>query len=238
LRFLHAFKSIYKKPEAKASLDYNNISNESKNNGVKRIRSFGEKSRLYHYIMKRQGQYSFIARNIVRMILGLGAFGLGAWAISTYLIDVQAVVGYISEHFSFWLIVGTLFLSESILGLLPPDAYLFWANEGFDPSWPVILLLAFTSYLGGIISYFIGKWLYRFPKVKRWVHIKFKEQFKLFKKFGGLLIFISAMTPLPFSPVSIVAGVIDYPFKTYLLTALSRFLRFFLYAYIFSQVIA
>lgn len=205
---------------------------------IKRIRTFGQKTRIYHYAMKKQGQYAFIGKSVVRMILVLAAFGLIAWLISKYLIDVNQVVAYISSNFSFWLIVGILFVSESVMGFLPPDAFLVWANEGFDPSWPVILLLATVSYLGGIISWFIGKWLYRFPKIKRWVHVKFVEQFHLFKKFGGLLIFISAMTPLPFSPISIVAGIVDYPLGKYALMALSRFLRFFLYAYIFSQVVA
>lgn len=135
-----------------------------------------------------------------------------------------------------WLIVGTLFLSECFTGILPPDMYIIWAKS-FKHPYLVVFILALSSYVGGIISWFIGTQLHRLKKVKQWVDIKFAEQFKLFRKFGGLVIFISALTPLPFSPVSVVAGMVDYPIKKYLLVALSRFLRFFLYAYVFYQLL-
>jgi membrane protein YqaA with SNARE-associated domain len=213
------------------------IKQEKKNTKVRPERSLRETGKLYHNFLKRTGRYSFIGKNLVRLILVLGGFGVAAWLLSAYVLDVDALTTYISNNFPVWMIVGTLFLSESLLGLMPPDAFIVWVNESFSPAWPMILLLATASYAGGVISWFIGKWLYRFPRVKEWVHIKFSSQFLLFRKYGGLLIFIAAMTPLPFSPVSIVAGVVNYRFARYLIMALSRFLRFFLYAYIFDQVV-
>jgi membrane protein YqaA with SNARE-associated domain len=88
-----------------------------------------------------------------------------------------------------------------------------------------------------MVSWFIGTQIHRLKRVKLWVDIKLAEQVSLFRRYGGLVIFISALTPLPFSPVSVVAGMIDYPFKLYWLVAMSRFLRFFLYAYFIFQVI-
>ncbi len=199
--------------------------------------SFKERSKLYHNFFRRTGRYSFIAKNSLRLIVVLGSVGFVAWILTAYLIDVEALTAYISSNFPLWFIVGLLFASESFLGLLPPDPFVIWANESFTPAWPVILLLAAVSYTGGVISWYIGKWLYRFPNVKNWVHVKFSTQFLLFKKYGGLLIFIAAMTPLPFSPISIVAGVVNYRLGRYLIMALSRFVRFFLYAYIFSKVV-
>lgn len=135
-----------------------------------------------------------------------------------------------------WLIIGTLFISECFTGILPPDMYILWAKS-FEHPYLIVFILAVSSYIGGIISWYIGTQLHRLKNVKKWVDIKFAEQFKLFKKYGGLVIFISALTPLPFSPVSVVAGIVEYPLRAYLLVALSRFLRFFLYAYVFYQVL-
>jgi membrane protein YqaA with SNARE-associated domain len=135
-----------------------------------------------------------------------------------------------------WLIVGTLFISECFTGILPPDMYILWAKS-LDYPYLMVFILALSSYVGGIISWYIGTQLHRLKRVKQWVHIKFSEQFKTFRKFGGLVIFISALTPLPFSPVSVVAGMVEYPFKNYLLVALSRFLRFFLYAFVLYKFI-
>ncbi len=142
----------------------------------------------------------------------------------------------IFSHLPNWLIVGTLFLSECFTGILPPDMYIIWAKSLPHPYF-MVFILALSSYVGGIISWFIGTQLHRLKRVKQWVHIRFSEQFKTFKKYGGLVIFISALTPLPFSPVSVVAGMVEYPFRLYWLVALSRFLRFFLYAFVFYQLL-
>lgn len=134
-----------------------------------------------------------------------------------------------------WLIVGTLFISECFTGILPPDMYILWAKSLSYPYF-MVFILALSSYIGGMVSWYTGTQLHRLKKVKQWVDIKFAEQFETFKKYGGLVIFISALTPLPFSPVSVVAGMVGYPFRLYWIVALSRFLRFFLYAYVFYQL--
>lgn len=145
-------------------------------------------------------------------------------------------MAYITVHFPVWLIVFTLFASETFIGIMPPDLYILWAGT-LEMPYFMVLVLASSSYVGGIIARYIGTQLYHLPRVKEWVHIRFHEQFLTFKKYGGLLIIVSAMTPLPFSPVSLVAGVVKYPLRNYLLVAISRFVRFFLYAYIFYQLV-
>lgn len=189
-----------------------------------------------HNYYKRTGRYTFIGKNLLRLIAVLVGFAVFVWLFTTYVIDLDKMEELIFSHLPNWLIVGTLFLSECFTGILPPDMFILWART-FEHPYLVVFILALSSYVGGIISWFIGTRLHHLKRVKQWVDIKFAEQFKLFRKYGGLVIFISALTPLPFSPVSVVAGMVDYPIGKYLLVALSRFLRFFLYAYIFYQVL-
>lgn len=195
-----------------------------------------EQSYRYHNYFKRTGRYSFIGKNLLRLLLVLGSFALVVWLTTTYLIDIDRMEELIFSHLPNWLIITTLFLSECFTGILPPDMFILWAKT-FEHPYLIVLILASSSYIGGIVSWSIGMQLHRLGRVKQWVHIKFAEQFKTFKKYGGLVIFISALTPLPFSPVSVVAGMVQYPFRSYLLVALSRFVRFFLYAYVFYQVL-
>ncbi len=170
------------------------------------------------------------------MVIGLSLFALSAWFVFNYIIDLEQIEKLIFSRLPNWLIVATLFISECFTGILPPDMYILWAKS-LDYSYLMVFILALVSYIGGIISWYIGTQLHRLKRVKKWVHIKFSEQFKTFRKYGGLVIFISALTPLPFSPVSVVAGMVEYPFKNYLIVALSRFLRFFLYAFVLYKFI-
>ena len=198
--------------------------------------SFKQKSFRYHYYFKRTGHYRFVGKNILRLILVVGAFILALWGFTTFVLDIDQMEELIFSQLPNWLIFTTLFLSECITGILPPDMYIIWAKT-FARPYLVVLFLALLSYTGGIISWYIGTQLHRLKRVKLWVDVKLKDQVVLFRRYGGLVIFISALTPLPFSPVSTVAGMIDYPFKLYWIMALSRFLRFFLYAYFIYQIL-
>lgn len=198
--------------------------------------SFRQKSYRYHNYFKRTGRYRFVGKNLLRLLLVITAFVLVVWGFTTFVLDIDQMEDLIFSQLPNWLIFTTLFLSECFTGILPPDMYIIWANT-FPKPYLVVFFLALLSYTGGMISWFIGTQIHRLKRVKLWVDIKLAEQVKLFRRYGGLVIFISALTPLPFSPVSVVAGMIDYPLKLYWMVALSRFLRFFLYAYFIFQVI-
>ena len=49
-------------------------------------------------------------------------------------------------------------------------------------------------------------------------------------KWGGVLIVVGALLPLPFSIASMAPGLINYNFGHYLLFGLSRFPRYVIYA--------
>jgi membrane protein YqaA with SNARE-associated domain len=51
-----------------------------------------------------------------------------------------------------------------------------------------------------------------------------------FNKWGGLLIIIAALFPLPWGVTCSVAGLMKYPRKKFLLYALTRIVRFYIYA--------
>ena len=198
--------------------------------------SFTRKSYRYHNYFKRTGRYKFVGKNLLRLLLVITAFAVAVWLFTTYVLDLSQLEEMIFSRLPNWLIFLTLFLSECFTGILPPDMFILWAKT-FEHPYLIVFVLALSSYIGGIVSWFIGTQIHRLKKVKLWVDFKFSEQVKLFKRYGGLVIFISALTPLPFSPVSVVAGMVDYPFRLYWIVALSRFLRFFLYAYVFYQIL-
>ena len=63
------------------------------------------------------------------------------------------------------------------------------------------------------------------------------KQLKNTSKWGGFLILVGALLPLPFAISCLTAGMIKYPFKNVVLVGLFRFVRFAIYAWaIFSVV--
>jgi len=198
-------------------------------------RSFSRKTWLTHEFLKRSGRYRFIGQNLWKLSISLVVLGTVIGLVNHFFIDIDVLMENLFSRFSDWAILAVFFASESLLGLIPPDLFIFWTAT-FNSPWLMIGLLAVLSYGGGVISFYLGQNLRRFPAINNWVHFKFRQQVLVFHKFGGLLIFVAALTPLPFSPISVIAGAVEYPFKSYWKMALSRVLRFFLYGFILLSI--
>lgn len=149
--------------------------------------------------------------------------------LDIYVIDFGALFVYITETYAPINILIVFLISESLLGLVPPEIFIAWSNK--MPS-PVLYLslLATMSYVGGIISYFIGKWVFTIPKVYAYMEGKMKKHLNHIRKWGGFLIIVGALLPIPYSMTSMAAGMINYKFTHYLMFGLLRFVRFYLYA--------
>ncbi len=133
-------------------------------------------------------------------------------------------------------VLAFFFVSETILGLIPPELFIAWAGKTTDPVLN-LFLIALLSYLGGMSSYFIGRWSLKIPAIHNYLEVKMAKQLIMARKWGGILIAVGALLPLPFSIGSLVAGMLRYPFKYWVLIGLLRFVRFALYgAAIFSVV--
>lgn len=135
----------------------------------------------------------------------------------------------------FW-ILTVFYVSESLLGLIPPDFFIAWSSSMEKP-YEMVTLLALLSYIGGITSYCIGKQLGKIPKVERYVLKKFINHFEIVRKWGGFMIVFSALFPIPYSAACMAAGIIRYPFVPFLLLGLFRFARFYAYAIIIFKAL-
>jgi membrane protein DedA with SNARE-associated domain len=75
------------------------------------------------------------------------------------------------------------------------------------------------------------------PQLRVYFLEKMKKQTQMLRKWGGLIIAVGALLPLPFAIASLAAGMIKYDFKAFLLFALLRFLRFAIYGFAIYQMI-
>lgn len=125
-------------------------------------------------------------------------------------------------------------LSEIVFGILPPELFmLIWISSKVTLIEYCINLtyLTLISYAAGVLGYFIGKYFSKTSLYKKIGEKYIKPYEGQLKRFGGYLVFVGAVTPVPFSATCMLAGSINYPFKTFLLICITRVLRFAIYGW-------
>ena len=129
------------------------------------------------------------------------------------------------------------FLSESFLGLVPVDLFVVWTQKFAHPL-PYLALLGVLSYAGGVISYGIGSRISGMPNVNAYSERRLSRYMDFSRKWGGAFILIAALFPFtPFSLVVIALALLRYPFRLFLLFAMSRLVRFVLQGVIFFDIL-
>jgi membrane protein YqaA with SNARE-associated domain len=179
--------------------------------------------------------YSFLRSTAIKGSIAIVAFVTILLVLEFFFVDFNAMLDNLVTNYAPKVIFSFFLLSETILGLVPPELFIAWASKSASP-WLFLFILASMSYLGGIIAYFIGNRLFLIPAVKNHIENKIALHITNLRKWGGLFVFIGAMLPLPHSIVSLACGLIKYDFKNYLLWALFRYVRFGIYALIIFQI--
>ena len=156
--------------------------------------------------------------------------------INEYVFTIDDGLVFLTQTFSRTGIIITFFISETLLGLIPPEIFIAWSKKTASPILN-LSILATLSYTGGILSYFIGKTILKINAVKNYLEVKMAKHLKNTGKWGGFLILIGALLPVPFSITCVAAGMIKYPLKGVILFGLFRFLRFALYAWAIFNVV-
>ncbi len=192
--------------------------------------------RLLHQYYVYTGFYKFLKDAILKAIpIIIIVIGI-LLTLNYFVIDVSTLLTYATEHYSNTFIVFLFFISESLLGLIPPELFIAWSDKTVHPV-GLLSLIALASYAGGVVSYFIGQAIGRLSSVHEYLQHKMAKHVKHVRKWGGLMIAVSALFPVPFSPVSIATGMIKYPFSYYLIFALFRFVRFYIYALFIFRIV-
>lgn len=187
------------------------------------------KLQLLHQYYTYTGFYKFLGLSMKKALPAILLFIAALLFVNYFVINVNDVLLYVTENYSDYVVFTVFFASESFLGLVPPEIFIAWSDKATSPIL-YLSILALLSYIGGIISYFIGKSITKIPAMHEYLEVKMAKHIKNTRKWGGFLIIVGALLPIPFSMTSIAAGMIKYSFIGYLLFGLLRFLRFYLYA--------
>ena len=183
--------------------------------------------------MGEREKTSFFVRNLLRGLAWLLVL-VGLFILFNHYVDIesseflQAIGNRPGPVFTVY------FLSEIIIGIIPPEMFMVWSLKFAEGRNYVldVMLLAVISYAAGVATYFFGRYfhhtlIYRY--LRRYYLRKLEDKFY---RFGGFLLFVAAVTPLPYSGVCMLMGSVHYPKSKFFLITLSRFLRFAVYGYI------
>ena len=195
----------------------------------------GKRLSLINRYFKITQFYSFIKSTAFKGAIVAIIFILLLLFVDSFIVDIGSLLTNLVETCSPLVILSVFLLSESLLGLLPPEIFIAWASKSSN-SYLNLFLLSSISYIGGIISYFIGNRLFLIPFVKDHIELKIAIHIINLRKWGGIFVFLGAVSPIPHSIVSMACGLIKYNFKYYLLWSLFRFIRFLVYALVIFQV--
>lgn len=182
--------------------------------------------RLHQYYTYT-GFYAFLGKNLKSGIWSLVLLVVIVVLLELFVLDFDALLYQISNSLSTAAVLILFFLSETFVGLLPPELFMAWVKSNPVPLF-YLGVLSLLSYLAGCLAYFIGRMIFTIPRVKDNLEEKMGTHMQRIRKWGGFLIVAGALLPISYSLVSVASGIINYPLKYYLLFALFRFLRFFL----------
>lgn len=191
--------------------------------------------RVYYRSYKAKGGGKFLWKNLSKLLLLMILF-VGVVSLIEYLLPdtVKRLDERISQY-PVHLIYLIFFVSESFLGLIPPDLFLLWA-QNLEVPYLGVSILALLSYAGGFVSYQIGVALSHWSLLENWLERQLIKHVDMIKQWGAILIFFAALFPLPFSPICIAAGSLRFPMKHFLVYSAFRIVRFYLYALVLFRL--
>ncbi|QTD36802.1 short-chain dehydrogenase [Polaribacter batillariae] len=189
-----------------------------------------------HVYYGRTGFYLFVWESVKKAFIPIVLVVLGLFLFNKYVYNINEGLETITETFSRLGILVTFFISETLLGLIPPEIFIAWTKKTNEPILN-LSLLALLSYFGGLISYFLGRLTLKIHSVKVYLEVKMAANLKNTRKWGGFLILVGALLPLPFSIACLAAGMIKYSFKNVVFFGLFRLLRFAIYGWAIFKVV-
>ena len=126
--------------------------------------------RLHNYY-ERTGFYLFVWESLKKAFLPIVLVVICLFLFNKYVYDINDGLENLTETFSRIGVLTTFFISETLLGLIPPEIFIAWSKKTADPIFN-LTLLATLSYGGGLISYFLGRMTLKLKAVKNYLEVK------------------------------------------------------------------
>ena len=174
----------------------------------------------------------FFIKNFIRGILFF-AVAIIFYKVTFSYLDLSGLKEQIPFDLPSTFVFILFFMSEVILGVIPPELFMIWAITSKPLSSYLFYVISFSviSYIAGFVAFLFGKylhktWLYEFMRK----NIIGKYERKI-NSYGWLVIVVAAITPIPFSATCAVIGAIGFKRNKYLFYSMARFIRYAIYGF-------
>lgn len=139
------------------------------------------------------------------------------------------------EEFGYPALFLLTWLSDAIIQPIPADVFVFGTSFGGAHILTTAIVAGVASALGGITGYIIG-YLIGAKQLKKFISKDYLKKGRyLFHVYGWWTIFISAVTPIPYSVTCYIGGIYKMPVMNVLVPSLiARTLRYLLFAWLGS----
>jgi len=176
--------------------------------------------------------YNYFSQNLIRGFVYLLLLVVAVIFVKRYFASqYDAIEHWVSDDY--WLMFTIFLISEVMVGIIPPELFMIWTKD--DPAmlyeW-VIIVMTLLSIGAGWINFYFGNKIGEMAFFRRFFGKKLKKYRKRYDEYGGGIIIVAALTPLPFALISLIAGSLSYPVKKYLIFSSFRVLRFVVYGLI------
>ncbi len=187
--------------------------------------------------MKLSSRMRFLVKNGAKGMAWLILI-LAAYVLLKEVVLSRAPDAWVKQIYARPILVYFVYcLSEFFFGIFPPELFMIWAinKDTIAHYFLNVAFFAMVSYVMGYATFLIGRFIHNRSSFKYFQKTMLKEWWPQLKKYGLFLIIVAALTPIPWSAVSLLVGSAGYPSKRYLKYALFRLLRFAVYGYIIYQ---
>lgn len=151
--------------------------------------------------------------------------------------QIQSFGEWFIHRFGWWGFFGLSYFTDALIVPGSIDiAFPLLAQKGLNPV-PVLALMCLGSILGGTTGWAIGHFFDHIQLVHRMVEYYRSKGEHLIKRYGFWAVVIASVSPVPYSTVSWIAGLMKVPFLTYTAASLFRIPRIVIMYLFITQVV-
>lgn len=173
--------------------------------------------------------YNYFSQNLIKGFVYLIVLvGLLILFKSYFKTQYDTIEHWVSDDYVLMLVI--FLVSEVLVGILPPELFMIWSID--DPGnvyTIIVIVMAFLSIGAGWINFAVGKVISTKAFFHRYFNKSLTKYQQRYDQYGAGFIIVAALTPLPYSLISLVTGSMDYPIRKYLIYSSFRILRFVVY---------
>ena len=108
---------------------------------IKKKKTNSHRAKLMHHYFSRTDFYLFVWTSLKKAFLPILGVVLLVFLVNEYVFNINKVLQHMTETFSRIGILITFFISETLLGLIPPEIFIAWTKKTDTPIFNLFFLL-------------------------------------------------------------------------------------------------